>query len=219
MTLRATPMTTILIAGATGLVGGLALASALSDPRITQVVAPTRRPLPPHPRLNNPIVDFDNLPRDAAWWNVDGAVCALGTTRAAAGSAEAFRKIEGTIVSVARVLHAHGVRRFALTSSKGADPRARFLYLRTKGEIEQDIRRLGFPSLTIVRPGLIGGARATFRLAERATETLLSVLAPVLPRSLRISPATEIARVLIDAAIAGADGVRVVEAAELAVAP
>src|SRR5262245_13867966 len=113
-------MTTILIAGATGLVGGLALANALSDDRITQVVAPTRRPLPPHPRLNNPIVDFDNLPLEAGWWAVDGAVCALGTTQAIAGSTEAFRKIEGYIMSVAKVLHAHGVRRFALTSSKGA---------------------------------------------------------------------------------------------------
>jgi uncharacterized protein YbjT (DUF2867 family) len=211
-------MTTILIVGATGLVGGLALTRALSDPRITQVVAPTRRPLPPHPRLNNPVIDFDNLPRDAEWWAVDGAVSALGTTRAAAGSAEAFRKIEGTIVSVARVLHARGVRRFALTSSKGADQRSPFLYLRTKGEIEQGIRRLSFPSLTIVRPGLIGGARGVPRLAERVTGALLGVLAPVLPRSLRISPATEIARVLLEAAITGRDGVRIVEAAELAVA-
>jgi uncharacterized protein YbjT (DUF2867 family) len=212
-------MTTILIAGATGLIGGLVLASALTDPRITQVVAPTRRALPPHPRLNNPVVDFDNLPRDAAWCVADGAVCALGTTRAVAGSAEAFRKIERHIVSVARVLHAHGVRRFALTSSKGADPRSPFLYMRTKGEIEQEIMRLGFPSLTIVRPGLIGGARGTPRLAERVTAALLGVLAPVLPRSLRISPATEIARVLLEAAITGRDGIRIVEAAELAVAP
>src|SRR5262245_5114824 len=168
-------MTSILIAGATGLVGGLALASALSDDRITQVVAPTRRPLPPHPRLNNPIVDFDSLPLQADWWAVDGAVCALGTTRAAAGSVEAFRKIEGYIVSVASALRAHGVKRFALTSSKGADPRSPFLYMRTKGEIEEEIIRLGFPSLTIARPGLIGGQRDTFRLAERVTEAVLGV--------------------------------------------
>jgi uncharacterized protein YbjT (DUF2867 family) len=209
-------VTTILIAGATGLVGGLALASALSDARITQVVAPTRRPLPPHPRLNNPIVDFDRLPLQADWWAVDGAVCALGTTRAIAGSAEAFRTIEGYMVSLARALHAHGARRFALTSSKGANPRSPFLYMRTKGEIEQEIRRIGFPSLTIVRPGLIGGHRSTPRLAERVTGALLDAMQPVLPRSLRISPATEFSRVLLEAAIEGADGVRVVEAAELA---
>jgi uncharacterized protein YbjT (DUF2867 family) len=208
-------MTTILIAGATGLVGGLALASALSDARITQVVAPTRRPLPPHPRLNNPVVDFDRLPLQADWWAVDGAVSALGTTRAIAGSAAAFRTIEGTIVSLARALHAHGVRRFALTSSKGANPRSPFLYLRTKGEIEQEILRIGFPSLTIVRPGLIGGRRSTPRLAERVTGALLDVMRPVLPRSLRISPATEISRVLLEGATSGADGVRIVEAADL----
>lgn len=209
-------MTSILIAGATGLVGGLALASALSDDRITQVVAPTRRPLPPHPRLNNPVVDFDNLPLQADWWAVDGAVCALGTTRAAAGSAEAFRKIEGYIVSVARALHVHGVKRFALTSSKGANPRSPFLYMKTKGEIEEEVIRLGFPSLTIARPGLIGGQRNTFRFAERATEALLGFMQPVLPLSLRICPAEEISRVLVEGALRGDEGIRIVSATEIA---
>ena len=210
-------MTSILIAGATGLVGGLALASALSDARITQVVAPTRRPLPPHPRLNNPVVDFDRLPLQADWWAVDGAVCALGTTRAIAGSAEAFRKIElGYILSLAKALHAHGVRRFALTSSKGANPRSPFLYMRTKGEIESEVLRIGFPSLTIVRPGLIGGHRSTPRFAERVTGALLDFMQPVIPPSLRISPAGKISRVLLEGAIGGVDGVRIVEAADLA---
>jgi uncharacterized protein YbjT (DUF2867 family) len=209
-------MTKILIAGATGLVGGIALASALSDDRITQVVAPTRRPLPPHPRLNNPVVDFSSLPLEAEWWAVDGAVSALGTTRAVAGSAEAFRKIEGYIVSVAKALHAHGVRRFALTSSKGANPGSPFLYMRTKGEIEQEILGIGFPSLTIARPGLIGGQRNTPRLAERVTEALLDFMQPVLPASLRVCPASEISRVLLEGALRGAEGVRIVEAAEIA---
>ena len=46
-------MTKLLLAGATGLVGGEALALSLADERVTQVVAPTRRPLPPHPKLLN----------------------------------------------------------------------------------------------------------------------------------------------------------------------
>ena len=42
-----------------------ALQRALASPRVQQVVAPTRRPLAPHPRLLNPVVDFDALPADA----------------------------------------------------------------------------------------------------------------------------------------------------------
>ena len=33
-------------------------------------------------------------------------------------------------------------------------------YLRTNGEIERDNGEIGFASLTIVRPGLFGGARS-----------------------------------------------------------
>lgn len=50
-------MTTIFLAGATGLVGGIALTLMLDDDRVTQVVAPTRRPLAPHSKLLNPLVD------------------------------------------------------------------------------------------------------------------------------------------------------------------
>ena len=73
-------MTRLLLAGATGLIGSGVLKLLLGDERVTQVVAPTRRPLAPHPKLLNPIADSTPLPLDAAWWAVDGAICALGTT-------------------------------------------------------------------------------------------------------------------------------------------
>ena len=74
-------MRTLLLLGSTGLVGQQALALALADDRLTQVIAPTRRPLPPHPRLLNPQVDFEHLPAQAPWWRADAVICALGTTR------------------------------------------------------------------------------------------------------------------------------------------
>ena len=46
-----------------------------------------RRPLPPHPKLNNTLVDFGTLPAEALWWTVDGVICNLGTTiKKSAGS-------------------------------------------------------------------------------------------------------------------------------------
>ncbi len=63
-------MTTLMLIGATGLVGGAVLRQAQGDARVSQVFAPTRRPLPPHPNLENPLVDFEHLPADAPWWSV-----------------------------------------------------------------------------------------------------------------------------------------------------
>lgn len=210
-------MTRILVVGASGLVGGHVIAKALVDARITRVVAPTRRPLAAHAKLDNPLVDFDHLPAEADWWRVDGVICALGTTRAKAGSDAAFRTVDYDYpLAVARLAHRHGATRFALNSSLGADAASRLLYPRTKGEIEEAIKAIGFASLTIVRPGLIGGDRDEFRLGERIASVVLGTLGPMLPRRYRISPAAGIADALIEAAVGGAPGVHLIEAERLA---
>jgi len=54
-----------MLVGATGLVGGAVLRQAQSDVRVNRIVAPTGRELPPHPKLENPLVDFEHLPADA----------------------------------------------------------------------------------------------------------------------------------------------------------
>jgi len=210
-------MTTLFIAGATGLVGGQALALALADARVTRVIAPTRRPLPAHAALENPRLDvlIDGAGPEA--WRADGAICALGTTRAAAGSAAAFRAVDHDLVlAIAQRLRGAGVTRFALVSSLGADPRSRVLYTRTKGEVEEAIGRLAFPSLTILRPGFLEGERAEFRLFERVAGTVLRLAGPLLPRSQRVSPVSTVARLALEAAIAGSTGTRIIGSAEIA---
>jgi uncharacterized protein YbjT (DUF2867 family) len=210
-------MTKILLAGATGLVGGDVLSRLLRDERVSQVVAPTRRPLAPHPKLLNPIADSNDLPLDAEWWSADGAICALGTTRAKAGSAAAFRAIDyDYALAIAARVREGGAARFALTSSVGADARSRFLYTRTKGELEDAIAKLGFPSLTIVRPGFLDGNRSENRPMERAIGAILAALAPILPASARISPASTVAAMLVEAAIDASPGKHLISSADIA---
>lgn len=212
-------MTTLLLAGATGLVGGEALKLLLADARVTQIVAPTRRPLAPHPRLLNPIIDSGDLHPAADWWAVDGAICALGTTRAQAGSPAAYRAIDyDYALAIATRVREGGAARFALTSSMGADARSRFVYPRTKGELEDAIEHLDFGSLTIVRPGFIGGERGEHRPMEHAIGKILRAVAPILPASARISPASTIAHFLVQAAIQGSPGRHIVTAAQIATA-
>lgn len=210
----------ILVAGATGLVGAAVLELLLGDARVARVVAPTRRALPPHAKLLNPITTAADLPDDAEWWAVDGAICALGTTRADAGSAAAFRAIDHDYaLAIATHVRGGGATRFALTSSTGADARSRFLYPRTKGELEDAIDRLGFPSLTILRPGFLGGERRAHRPLERIVGPVLRIAAPILPAGARISPASTVAAMLVEAAIDGKPGRHVVTSRDIALAP
>jgi len=204
-------VTRLLIAGATGLVGSHALALALGDPRVSAVVAPTRRALDPRPGLINPVVDFARLPQDADWWAVDAVVCTLGTTRRQAGSAAAFVRVDHDFpLEVAYLARRHGARTYAFNSALGADASSPVLYSRTKGETERDLQAVGYPSLTLVRPGLIGGARAESRPLEQAAVRVSGWVQPLLPRRWRVVPAERIARCLLDAALGGAPGVHVI---------
>lgn len=201
----------LLIVGATGLVGRQALELALSDPRIAAVTAPARSALPDHSKLLAPVTDFERLPDDASWWTADAVVCALGTTMRAAGSQDAFRRVDhGYPLAVARLTHDRGARAFVLNSAIGADASSRFFYNRVKGELERDLARVGFGSLTFVRPGLIGGTRAEHRSAERFAAVILRALGPVLPRGWRINPARTIAAALIEAAVTARPGEHIV---------
>ena len=209
-------MSTLLIVGATGLVGSHALAQALADPRVRHVVAPTRRALDAQPKLINPVVDFNHLPQDADWWAVDAVICTLGTTIKVAGSQAAFYRVDHDLpLQVGELALRHGARAYALNSALGADPASRVFYSRTKGELERDLDALGFASLTFVRPGLIGGERLAARPAEQAAVRVSQWLRPVLPPRYRVVPAERIAHHLLSSALAGVPGTHVLMSEQL----
>lgn len=206
-------MKTLLIVGATGLVGRAVLRLALADPAIARVVAPTRRALDlRHEKLVNPVVGFEALPVGAEWWAVDAVICTLGTTIKKAGSRAAFREVDYDYpLAVARFARTAGVATYALVSSLGATAKFRTFYLRTKGETERDLAGAGFASLTVVRPSLIGGERDERRWGEALGLQLFTAVGPVLPRRYRIVPAERIAERLLASVISAQPGVRIVE--------
>lgn len=208
---------TLLLVGATGLVGRHVLELALADPRVKAIVAPGRRDLPPRRKLHAPRVDFDRLPEDAPWWRADAVICALGTTMKKAGSRGAFQRVDHDYpLAVARLAHAHGTPAYVLNSAMGADAASRFFYNRVKGEVEDAIAGVGFESLTLVRPGAIGGTRDESRLGERVMLSVLGAAGPLLPRRWRVNPATMIAQAMLEAAVDAHPGTRVIDSAALA---
>ena len=208
----------VLHVGATGLVGRRVLPRLLQSPRVEQVVAPTRRALQmTHPRLQNPVVDFDALPEDAGWWAVDAVVCTLGTTMADAGSQAAFRRVDHDYpLRVAMLAHMHGANTYALNSAMGANARSSIFYNRVKGELEEALGALGYPSLVLVRPGLIDGERERPRTGEGMALAASRLLRPLLPVRWRPSRAERIADALVQAVLDPPPGRSIVEAERLA---
>jgi uncharacterized protein YbjT (DUF2867 family) len=93
--------------------------------------------------------------------------CALGTTIRKAGSQEAFRRVdlELPLRAAEQALKA-GAEQFVVVSSVGADAASKNFYLRTKGELERELAKLPFHAVHILRPSLLLGKRAEFRLGE-----------------------------------------------------
>lgn len=214
-------MDRLLLLGATGLVGRQVLSAALADQAIGGIVAPTRRPLPPHPKLENPTIDFDALDQAAPWWKADALICTLGTTRKLAGSKEAFRHVDHDLVlAAARLARQAGTPVFALNSGLGANPRSSSFYLKVKGETERDLAALGFSALIIVRPSLLDGRfsadrRPDARPAEDALLVLDGIVRPLLPKRWRAVRTDKVARHLLLACRSPRPGVTILESEDL----
>lgn len=207
-------MSTVLLLGATGLVGSSTLRLLLADAAFTRVIALTRRPIEgiARPKFESRIGDLEKLDAVADAFAVQTAFCALGTTIRQAGTPERFRAVDHDIpLAAARLAKARGVRHFLYVSSIGADPRARTLYLRTKGELEEALKGVGLPRLTIVRPSLLLGRRAEFRLGERIGQLFAFI---PMGRYSAIQ-ADDVAAALVHLAKGEGQGVRIVESDEL----
>lgn len=158
----------VLLIGATGLVGSRCLDLLLQDPVITTVVAPVRRNLTTsHPKLQAPVVDFDNLDSFASELKADAVISALGTTLRKAGSTAAFTRVDyGYQVKLAEIAFRNGAGTIVLLSSAGADKHSLIFYSRIKGETEEAVSRIGYQTCIILRPSLLLGARTEPRTAE-----------------------------------------------------
>jgi len=171
-----------LLAGASGLTGGCALDALLDAPEITRVIAVSRRPLGrEHPRLANRIVQFERLETQLRGATCHMALCCLGTTLRKAGSQERFRAVDvGCVLAFARAAKAAGARRFVVISSVGADPDSRNFYLRTKGDMEQELEAVGFESLDILQPSMLLSRRGEMRPLELLACALMPLVNPLL---------------------------------------
>lgn len=169
---------TAVVLGASGLVGGFCLRTLVDDPDYSRVVTFGRRELPAFTRAKvaQRVADLESLmPED--FRGVQDVFCALGTTIRKAGSQAAFRHVDLELpLRSAKVALQAGAEQFVVVSSVGADATSKNFYLRTKGEMERELARLPFKAIHILRPSLLIGKRAEFRLSE----VIAMALAPAL---------------------------------------
>jgi uncharacterized protein YbjT (DUF2867 family) len=203
----------VLVVGATGLVGAEVVRQLAADDTVARIVVVARRiPAGLPTRVETHAVDFDRLEAHAELFAVDQVICALGTTIRQAGSQAAFRKVDFEYpLTTARLGLRSGARHFLLVSALGANSESGVFYNRVKGELEDRLRSLGYRSVTIARPSLLIGARKEFRLFER----LGAVIGEFVPGRYRPVRASAVAKSLVTAARIDAPGLHIIESEEI----
>ncbi|TDE14564.1 oxidoreductase [Dyadobacter psychrotolerans] len=178
--MTATSARTALLVGSTGLIGGQLLTKLLHSPYYDKVIVLTRRPSRhTNTKLTEVIFDFDNP--DAPQIKADDIFCCLGTTIKKAGSKEAFKKVDLEYpLTIATLAQRNGAEKFLIVSAMGADADSGIFYNQVKGQVEQGLISLKYPSLHIFRPSLLLGEREETRLGEKVGEVLATVFKPIM---------------------------------------
>ncbi|HVI45683.1 MAG TPA: oxidoreductase [Chitinophaga sp.] len=166
---------TAVVIGATGLTGTHLVSALLHDPYFSKVKVLVRKPWGhTRPKLESIIVNFEDPASIASAMEGDILFCCIGTTIKKAGSQQKFREVDFDIpVRSATIAHNKGFQQFLMISSIGANPSSRNFYLRTKGETETAVLKIGFPNISIFRPSFIIGQREEFRLGEWIAKYLM----------------------------------------------
>jgi uncharacterized protein YbjT (DUF2867 family) len=206
---------TALLAGATGLVGGECLRLLLAEDAYSRIVVLTRRDLGAiarHAKVTQLVTDLDGLGAVRKSLQADHVFCALGTTIRKAGSQEKFRQVDYEYpLKLAQIARMNGASHYSIVSALGADARSRVFYSRVKGEVEQALRAMNWPSLAILRPSLIAGDRAESRPMERLAEHLLRFA----PSTWRPVAAADIAAAMVRTALRSPPGVTTIESRDI----
>jgi uncharacterized protein YbjT (DUF2867 family) len=209
-----------LIAGASGLVGGHCLRLLLASDRYSQIISIGRRELPLiHPKLDQKVIDFDNLKKYSSELAADDVFCCLGTTIKQAGSKENFYKVDHTyVVELAKVTAAKNAAQFLVVSAMGANAGSMIFYNKVKGEMERDVQQ-DFRAVHIFRPSLLLGEREEHRTGEEFASKIMRPLSGIMVGPLRkYKPilAEDVAKAMLWAADQQATGVHIYPSDELA---
>ena len=189
----------IAIAGATGLTGNHCLQQLLLHPQIEQVISIGRKYTGlQHKKLLEVLLVEHQLTVPVY---ADAFICCLGTTIKKAGSPEAFKAVDLDLpLYLAKQLQQNGCGVVSIISSMGADISSSILYTRTKGHLEEGLKKMDFQSLSILRPSIINGERSEKRFGEKAALWVMKLISPLLIGPLanyKPIKASEIAKALV----------------------
>ena len=174
-------MKTALIFGSSGLIGNQLLSKIIESNNYNKIKLFVRSV----PEINDPKIEiiktnFNNLKNHKKDIKGDDCFFCIGTTKKNTPDKEEYRRIEYNIpVEIAQIAKSNSVNSFLYVSSGFADPKNSGAYLRNKGEVEEELKKLNFLTLGIMRPSFLIGNRKEKRTGEKIGIFIFQMLAPL----------------------------------------
>ncbi len=204
---------TATVIGATGLIGGHLVDQLGKNKYFSTIRVLVRRPvLFQDPGIRVTKIDFnDQEAFSAAIEGSDALFVAVGTTsKKVKGDRIAYRKVDHDIpVQAAQYAKRAGCHQYLLVSSIGASSKSSTFYLRLKGEVEDALKEMSIPSVSIFRPSLLIGKREEHRFGERMAQAVMGPFSFAVPSRYKPIRAREVASAMIAASIQEEQGFRI----------
>ena len=174
-------MKTAIVFGSSGLVGGHLLNQLINDNKYSKIKLFIRK----DPEISDPKVEvintnFNNLQNHKEDIKGDDCFFCIGTTKQNSPDKNEYRRVELDVPKeIAQIAKSNSVNSFVFVSSGYADPKSSGDYLKFKGEVEEELKRLNFSKLGIMRPSFLLGDRKEKRVGEKIGIFVFKLLSPL----------------------------------------
>ena len=174
-------MKTALVFGSSGLVGSHVLSQLISNNNYSKIKLFVRSSIDiSDPKIEIIQTDFNNLENHREDIKGDDCFFCIGTTKQNSPDKNEYRRVELDVPKeIAQIAKSNLVNSFVFVSSGYADPKSSGDYLKFKGLVEEELKRLSFNKLGIMRPSFLLGDRKEKRLGEKLGIFLFKLLSPL----------------------------------------
>ena len=174
-------MKTALLFGATGLVGSHLLNLLISNNNYSKIKVFVRSSIElNHQKIEIIQTDFNNLKNHKEEIKGDDCFFCIGTTKKNSPDKNEYKRVELEVPKqVAQIAKSNLVNSFVFVSSGYADPKSSGDYLKFKGLVEEELKRLNFSKLGIMRPSFLLGNRQEKRVGEKIGIFVFKLLSPL----------------------------------------
>ena len=198
-------MKTALLFGASGLVGSHLLNQLIKDSNYSKIRLFVRSVTEIiDPKVEIIKTDFNNLQNYKEDVKGDDCFFCIGTTKQNSSNKDEYRRVELDIPKeIAKIAKLNLVNSFIFVSAIYANPNSSGDYVKFKGLVEEELKRLNFPKLALMRPSFLMGDRKEKRVGEKIGIFVFKLLSPLLLgplKKMRPINAETVAKAMIRAA-------------------